>query len=149
MPTFISTHCNAHRLSLVACDASNASSMVQRFQRILNQIYVFFSWSTVRTSELRVQKTLDEPQLKLIHPTETRWLSHQNAVDALRKCLCAVHVTLQQEATQEQQHMGCVWKYRSLNSLLVYCFYQIFLQYLVTFPEHFNYHNSTFSLLSS
>ena len=29
-----------------------------------------------------------------------RWLSHQNAVDALRKCLCAVHVTLQQEATQ-------------------------------------------------
>ena len=100
---FISTHCSAHRLSLVACDASNASSMVQRFQRILNQIYVFFSWSTVRTSELReVQKTLDEPQLKLIHPTETRWLSHQNAVDALRKCLCAVHVTLQQEATQEE-----------------------------------------------
>ena len=78
--------------------------MVQRFQQILNQIYVFLSRSTCTyTSELReVQKTLDEPQLKLIHPTETRWLSHQNAVDALRKCLCAVHVTLQQEATQEE-----------------------------------------------
>ena len=60
---FISTHCSAHRLSLVACDASNASSVIQRFQQILNQIYVFFSRSTVRTSELReVQKHIQQKQ---------------------------------------------------------------------------------------
>ena len=42
VPTFIATHCSVHRLSLATCDASNASTMIQRFQRILNQIYVFF-----------------------------------------------------------------------------------------------------------
>ena len=42
----------SHRLSLASCDASNASSMVQRFQQILSQIYVFFSRSSVCTAEL-------------------------------------------------------------------------------------------------
>jgi len=37
VPMFIATHCSAHRLSLASGDASNASSMVQRFQQILNQ----------------------------------------------------------------------------------------------------------------
>ena len=95
VPTLIATHCSAHRLSLAACDASNASSMIQRFQRILNQIYVFFSRSSVRTTELsEMQRVLNEPHLKLQRPTETRWLSHQNTVDALRRCLKAVYTTL-------------------------------------------------------
>lgn len=101
VPTLIATHCSAHRLSLAACDASNASSMIQRFQRILNQIYVFFSRSSVRTAELsEMQRVLNEPHLKLQHPTETRWLSHQNAVDALQRCLKAVYTTLQNEAAE-------------------------------------------------
>ena len=75
--------------------------MIQRFQRILNQIYVFFSRSSVRTAELsEMQRVLNEPQLKLQRPTETRWLSHQNAVDALRRCLKAVYTTLQNEAAE-------------------------------------------------
>ena len=101
VPTFIATHCSAHRLSLATCDASNASTMIQRFQRILNQIYVFFSRSTVRTSELcEMQKALSEPHLKLQRPTETRWLSHQSAVDALRRSIKAVYATLQHEAPE-------------------------------------------------
>ena len=101
VPAFIATHCSAHRLSLAVCDVSNASSMIQRFQKVLNQIYVHFSRSTVRTAELvEMQKILDEPQLKLQRPTETRWLSHQNAVDTLRRCLKAVYVTLQHEASE-------------------------------------------------
>ena len=101
VPTFIATHCSAHRLSLAACDASNSSSLIQRFQKILNQIYVYFSRSSVCSSELvEMQKFLDEPQLKLQRPTETRWLSHQNAVDTLRRCLRTVYVTLQHEASE-------------------------------------------------
>ena len=61
VPILIATHCSAHRLSLAACDASNASSMIQRFQRILNQIYVFFSRSSVRTAKLsEMQRVLNE-----------------------------------------------------------------------------------------
>ena len=101
---FIVTHCSAHRLSLASCDASDASSMVPRFQQILNQIYVFFSRSFVRTAELsEMRKALNEPHLKLQQPTETRWLSHQNAVDAPRRCLNAVYTTLQQEAAERAE----------------------------------------------
>ena len=33
-------------------------------------------------------------------PTDTRWLSYQNAVDSLRKCLAAVVATLEKEACE-------------------------------------------------
>lgn len=42
IPTFIATNCSAHRLSLAACDASNASPMVQRFQRIVTKFMLSF-----------------------------------------------------------------------------------------------------------
>ena len=79
-------------LSLAACEASNAVALVKRFEKILNQTYTFFSRSSVRTAELReMQTVLEKPHLKLQRPTETRWLSHQNAIDALRRSFKAVH----------------------------------------------------------
>ena len=45
-----------------------------------------------------IQKVLEEPQLKLQRATETRRLSHQMAVDALRRTLVSVHSLLEQEA---------------------------------------------------
>ena len=47
-----------------------------------------------------MEKLLNEPQIKLQRPTETRWLSHQNAVDSLRRCLKAVIATVEKEACQ-------------------------------------------------
>lgn len=142
VPTLIATHCSAHRLSLAACDASNASSMIQRFQRILNQIYVFFSRSSVRTAELsEMQRVLNEPHLKLQRPTETRWLSHQNAVDALQRCLKAVlyiHYKMKQ-LREKQQLIGCVMK---LHLLPYFFFYQTSWEFLETFRAHSNSHNS-------
>ena len=101
VPHFIHTHCAAHRLSLAASHASSASKWVQRFEIMLNQIYAFFSQSSTRTAELlEVQKVLKEPQLKLQRATETRWLSHQSAVDALRRSYQAVKTALEQEAIE-------------------------------------------------
>lgn len=47
VPLLISTHCSAHRLSLATCEAANSSSSVSPFEKILNQIYSFFSKSSV------------------------------------------------------------------------------------------------------
>ncbi len=53
----------------------------------------------MRTAQLHeIQKILNEPQLQLQRPTQTRWLAHQAAVDALRRCYRAVKSTLEQEA---------------------------------------------------
>ena len=97
----IATHCVAHRLALAASQATSASPTMARFERILSQIFVFFSRSTTRTSTLNeMEKVLNEPQIKLQRPTETRWLSHQNAVNSLRRCLKAVIATVEKEACQ-------------------------------------------------
>jgi len=50
-PGFISTHCVARRLVLVASDACKDTSLVSRFERIVNQIYTF-SKSTTHAAEL-------------------------------------------------------------------------------------------------
>ena len=83
------------------------------------------------------------PHLKLQRPTETRWLSHQNSVDALRRCLNAVYTSLQQESAEraEATPYGLCKEIENLSSLPHYCFYQTFLQYLGTFHTHFNYHS--------
>ena len=97
--SLISTHCSAHRLSLAACETANSSSSVTHFEKILNQIYTFFSKSAVQTAKLKeIQTVLNEPHLKLQRATDTRWLSHQNAVEALRKVLRPLHMLLEQEA---------------------------------------------------
>ena len=99
---FIHTHCTAHRLSFAASHASSVSNWIQRFEGMLNQIYAFFSRRSTRTSELlEVQKALKEPQLKLQRATKTHWLSHQSAVDALRRSYQAVKTALKQEAIEE------------------------------------------------
>ena len=99
VPLFLATHCVAHRLSLAAVNACADSSLVSRFQSLLNEIYSFFSRSTVHTQHLKeVEKAMNDPQLKLTRATETRWLSHQNAVDALRRSIVSVKLLMEQEA---------------------------------------------------
>ena len=86
-------------MSLAAVNACADSSLVSRFQSLLNEIYSFFSRSTVHTQHLKeVEKGMNDPQLKLTRATETRWLSHQNAVDALRRSIVSVKLLMEQEA---------------------------------------------------
>ena len=47
-----------------------------------------------------MQKVLKESQLKLQRATETCWLSHKPAVDALRRSYRAVKPVLEQEAIE-------------------------------------------------
>lgn len=99
VPLFLGTHCVAHRLSLAAVDASRDSRLVSSFQSLINEIYAFFSRSTVHTQHLReIEKAINDPLLKMTRATDTRWLSHQSAVDALRRSLLSVKLVLEQEA---------------------------------------------------
>ena len=99
VPQFLATHCVAHRLSLAAVNACVGSSLVSHFQALINQIYSFFSRSSVHTQNLKeIEKAVNDPQLKMSRATETRWLSHQHAVDALRRSIVSVKIVLEQES---------------------------------------------------
>ena len=45
-----------------------------------------------------IEKAINDPQLKMLRATETRWLSHQNAIDALRRSIVSVKIVLEQES---------------------------------------------------
>ncbi|XP_011409071.1 PREDICTED: zinc finger protein 862-like, partial [Amphimedon queenslandica] len=101
VPGLIATHCSAHRLALAASDAAHTTPWFARFERILNQVYSFFSRSAVHTAELvEIQRMMDHPKLKLKKPSETRWLSLENAVSALRCCYRPVKAVLENEAAE-------------------------------------------------
>ena len=101
VPGLIVTHCAAHRVALAACDAANAEPWFRKFEKSLNQVYTFFSRSSARTAELKeMQSLLDHPQLKLQRSTDTRWLSLENAVTALRRCFKPVKAVLEHEGAE-------------------------------------------------
>ena len=101
VPGLIVTHCSAHRLSLAASDAAHATPWFAWFEKVLNQVYTFFSRSAVHTAELQdMQRVLDHPKLKLKKASETRWLSLENAVNSLRRCYKSVKAVLENEASE-------------------------------------------------
>ena len=101
VPHLIVTHCSAHRLALAASDAARSTPWFARFEKIVNQVYTFFSRSAVHTAELLdMQRVLDHPKLKLKKPSETRWLSLENAVNALRRCYKPVISVLENNASE-------------------------------------------------
>ena len=101
VPTLIMTHCAAHRLALAACNTAHKFPWFSKFEKTLNQLYTHFSHSAVRSATLAaMQKVLDAPQLKLQRPTDTRWLSLENAVHAVRLCLDALVLALDNEACE-------------------------------------------------
>ena len=87
-PWLISNHCVAHRLALAAAQAADEVAYVQKFKAILAQLYRFYDYSAVRTAGLKgIQEILNDPRLKLSKASDVRWLSHDKAVENLRKCL--------------------------------------------------------------
>ena len=101
VPDLIVTHCAAHRVALTACDAANVEPWFRRFEKSLNQLYTFFSRSSVHTAELReMQSLLDHPQLKLQRSTDMHWLFLENAVTALRRCFKPVKAMLEHEGAE-------------------------------------------------
>ena len=100
-PTMIITHFTAHWLALAASDAAAASPWFQKFEKSLSATYNFFARSSVRSAELaEMQQILNHPKLKLQRPSDTRWLSLENSVHALRRSLEPVLAVLEQEGAE-------------------------------------------------
>ena len=101
VPFMIANHCIAHRLALACGQTSDEISYLKKFKAVLDQLYRFYDNSPVRTAGLHgIQEVLNEPNLKLCQAKDVRWLSHEKAVNNLRKCFPAVIASLEREATE-------------------------------------------------
>nr|XP_006823127.1 PREDICTED: uncharacterized protein LOC100368807 [Saccoglossus kowalevskii] len=100
-PELINIHCMAHRLALASSQTVNEVPYIKKFSSILQQLFYYYQNSSVRMAGLtEIQKILGDPVLKLKEAKSVRWLSHQRAVDSLRRCLPSVIVSLEREASE-------------------------------------------------
>ncbi|KAK3086416.1 hypothetical protein FSP39_018175 [Pinctada imbricata] len=100
-PELINVHCIAHRLALASAQAADAVPYLKKFKAILQQMFKFYQNSAVRMAGLKeFESILGDPAVKLREIADTRWLSHENAVTAIRRCLPSLITSLEREASE-------------------------------------------------
>ena len=90
-------HCSCHRLQLASMQAAESIPAVKKMFGTMGNLWKLFYYSPKKAEALKeVQSVLNLPELKVVKPSDTRWLSHERCVRAIRKELSALIVTLQQ-----------------------------------------------------
>ena len=101
VPWLVNNHCVAHRLALACSQAADAIPFMKKFKDIVSQMHRFYDYSPVRTVGLKeIQIILGASDLRLKRASDTRWLSHDQAITAIRKSLPSIITSLQKEATE-------------------------------------------------
>jgi len=89
-------HCRSHLLNLAAANVANVFKPLKGLFSMFNSLWKFFRISPKRNNQfVEVKKILDDPALDLVRVGDTRWTSNYRAVKAIRTCLRAITVTLQ------------------------------------------------------
>ena len=106
-PITYTVHCYAHRLALACTDTVKELSHIRDCERGLVQTWRYFSMSPIKTAKLKeVQASNVEspnvPRRKLVKACRTRWLSHGEAVFALKTEFSSVCATLHYFATEKK-----------------------------------------------
>ena len=127
-PILTSIRCMAHRLALAASQAGGKVKFINdTFKPTLWQLFNFYDNSSVRSSGLKVlEELLQTPKLKLKKPLDTRWLSHDNACQTLKKVLPAVIASLEREAEERGEALAVglsrvVQRYNFIATLYMMC----------------------------
>ena len=113
-------------MNLASVQAANSVNAMKNFYRYLMQIWTLFDNSCKKTDQLKeMQAACNEPELKMVKPSETRWLARERAVTAIRKCLHALVSTFENMYVTDHDTAALglmkVTKYEFVASLLLAC----------------------------
>ena len=129
-PATYTVHCHAHRLALACTDTVKELQHIQDCERGLVQTWKYFSRSPLKTAKLHeIQAAdVDSSKRKLVKACRTRWLSHGEAIKAMKAELSAVYTTLNYFASTKKDctavgifHLICT-KHFVFPLLAAYCF---------------------------
>ena len=88
-------HCSYHRLQLASLQAAESIGEVVKMFGIMASLWKLFYYSLKKAEALKdVQSVLSLPGLKIMKPSSTRWMSHEQCVRAICKELPALISTL-------------------------------------------------------
>ena len=108
-PHALFVHCHCHLLQLAYVQAANATSGIKHVYVTLTTLWKFFHYSPERAECLKVvQRVLDLPELKIVKPSDTRWLAHERCVKAVKASYSAIVNALNNiyEQTHEPEALG-------------------------------------------
>ena len=90
-PHSVFVHCHCHKLQLACVQSANSTEGIKHVYTTLTTLCKFFHYSPKRCQNLKeIQKVLDIPELKIVKPSDTRWLSHEKCVSTVKKCYGAI-----------------------------------------------------------
>ena len=90
-------HCACHRLQLASIQAAESVTSINNMFGMMTNMWKLFYYSPKKAEALKVvQSVLNLPELKVVKPSSTRWLSHERCLRAIRRDLPALIITLQQ-----------------------------------------------------
>lgn len=96
-PSALYVHCRCHQLQLASVHAADEHREVKRMFGTLLTMWKTFHYSPKKAEKLtEIQIVLDAPELKVLKPSDTRWLARERCVRAVRKSLPSLVVTFQQ-----------------------------------------------------
>ena len=108
-PHALFVHCHCHMLQLACVQAANSTPGIKHVYTTLTALWKFFHYSPKRTESLKeVQRVLDVPELKVIKPSDTRWLAHERCVKGVKANYAAIVTALDNihECTHEPEALG-------------------------------------------
>ena len=88
-------HCSCHRLQLASIQAAESIAPIKKMFGTMESLWKLFYYSPKKAEALKdVQCVLNMPELKIVKPSDTRWLSHERCLRAIRKELASLIITL-------------------------------------------------------
>jgi hypothetical protein len=88
-------HCSCHRLQLASIQAAESVTPIKKMFGTMESLWKMFYYSPKKAEALKdVQCVLNLPELKVDKPSDTRWLSHERCLRAIRKELSSLIITL-------------------------------------------------------
>ena len=108
-PHALFVHCHCHILPLACVQAVNSTPGINHVNMTLTALWKFFHYFPKRTESLKeVQHVLDLPKLKIIKPSDTRWLAHERCVKGVKASYATIVTALDSihEGTHESEVLG-------------------------------------------
>ena len=91
----IDIHCSSHRLQLASIQGVASVKELRMFFRTVTSIWKLFYYSHQKAEALKgILAALGFHELKIVKPSNTRWLSHERCVQAICKELAPLLQTL-------------------------------------------------------
>ena len=89
-------HCACHRLQLACIQAAEKVQAIKKMFTMMRNLWKLFYYSPMKAENLKgVQAALKLPKLKIVKPSDTRWLSHERCMQAIKQNLPAIITNLQ------------------------------------------------------